>query len=84
MFGNILAFIALNQVISNHLKLSRHPKIKIICNNSIHRIMLLIISLLTLAIISFSREKENNKNKTRCQLIYASFFASKVGGGNHY
>lgn len=46
--------------------------------------MLLIISPLTLAVLSFSREKENNKNKTRCQLIYASFSASKVGEDNHY
>lgn len=62
---NFLAFTALNQVIGSHLTPVSHLKIKILCNLSTHGTMLLTVSSLTIANISFSKgEKKPNHFST--------------------
>lgn len=51
------ASITLNPVISNHLTLVSHLRIKILCNLSIHVTMLIVLSL-TIASISFAEGKK--------------------------
>lgn len=51
------ASITLNPVISNHLTLVSHLRIKILCNLSIHVTMLIVLSL-TIASILFAEGKK--------------------------